>query len=284
MFNNPTINKAEYYSFGHIYRRWSRLNKCFPLLLNGAHGIVKGPIEREHFNLYFPYFVAHNRRIYEKTRTLDFRVIKSPHPFVLFKLLESIEKTKAKDGGVYFLSHSISGLHVDYKTDEIVRDLRKAEKLVGNITICVYYLDWQVWGEFFENMGFKTICLGVPMDDSFVYNLYDLLSQNAFILDDSLGSHVFYGIDFGLKIWRFREADDYKINRINELHDEIFVSKMELLFPVTKEPVITNEQIVFVREEMGYDFFDNRRYYFKLKLVWATTITLFSLLKKGFYS
>lgn len=284
MFNNPIINKTEYYSFGHIYRRWSRLNKCFPLLLNGAHGIVKGPVKREHFNMDFPYFIAHNKRIHEKIRTLGFRSIKCPHPYVLFKLLENLEKTKANDGGVYFLSHSISGLQVDYQTENIIRDLRIAEKVVGRITVCVYYLDWEVWGGFFDKMGFETICLGAPLDDSFVYNLYNLLSKNKFILDDSLGSHVFYGIDFGLKIWRFRGSDDFKVNRINELHDEIFVSRLEVLFPITKQPGITNEQITFVREEMGYDFLESRRLSLKLRIIWATVITLFSLLKKGFYS
>lgn len=282
MFNNPTINKSEYYSFGHIYRRWANLNKVFPLLLNGAHGIVKGPIESKSFNSNFRYFIVHNSRILIECESLNFRTIKCPHPYVLFKILENKHRTTAVEGGIYFLSHTISGLSIDYKFDNILEGLKRARSTVGRITVCIYYLDWDNCRDFFERNGFNTVCLGAPMDDSFVYKLYELLSQNTVILDDSLGSHVFYGVDFGLKIWRFRETDDYEFQSESDLHDEIFVRKLQEIFPVTKEPTISEIQMEFVRKEMGYDYLGIGRFNFKLRLVWAVTWTYLRLLNKTF--
>jgi hypothetical protein len=284
VYNNPIINKAEYYSFGYIYRRWARLNKAFPLLINGPHGIVKGKLKRENFNTDFIYFFVHNNRLKKEAKKLKFRSIKCAHPYLYYKELECIHVTNSQTGGIYFLSHSISGATPDYNITNILTELGKIKNKIKKITVCIYYLDWDNWHKIFEDAGYSAVCLGVPMDVNFVKNLYDLLNQHAVILDDSLGSHIFYGIDFGLKIWRFRTSDEYKTNFLDDLHDENFLNKLERIFPVTAEPTISSEQIMFVNEEMGSNFLGHRRFLFKLIILWATAITYFRLLKKPFYS
>jgi len=284
MHNNVTINKSEYYSFGHIYRRWARLNKRFPLLVNGNHGILKGTILRKNFPPEFHYFISHNERISELAKENGFKVIKSAHPYVYFKKLQGINTTKSNLGGVYFLSHSIAQLTYDINFIEIIDKLIIIKNQLKKVTICIYYLDWDKWHLKFEEYGFETICLGVPMDDDFVYNLYDLLSKHSVVLDDSLGSHIFYGIDYGLKIWRFRESDNIEIVDINEKYDNDFEKILEQIFPVTDKPIITNEQIEFVKNELGYSYFIKNRIKFKIRLIWIHFSTIYRMLKGGFHN
>jgi hypothetical protein len=96
-------------------------------------------------------------------------------------------------------------------------------------TVCLQYLDFLdiEFRNLFMEKGYEITCAGIPGHDSesgsstagnrsnFLYNLRALMESHETLLTDTVGTHVYYAIERGMKIGIFYEANKFRPSQTN---------------------------------------------------------------------
>lgn len=248
--------KIEYYSFGYVLRKWANIPMQMPLYLDGQHGILFSdsiPDNRRTLK-----YLAHCERAEKIAKAAGYKVVRTGHPYLMYRILNNVHLKSERSGSVYFYPHST------YQHLSIVDDHETMNLLLNNVpheyqpvTICFYYRDLEYGRDkIYRDNGFNCISFGHPLGINFVKNLYETLCSTKLVIDDSLGSHVYYAVNLGLPVLRIREMPVYKeVNKGDDDLNDIYKMKYYISFnkvlPVSNEPVQNLELMTFVNEELG---------------------------------
>jgi hypothetical protein len=96
-------------------------------------------------------------------------------------------------------------------------------------TVCLHYLDFldTEFRNLFMEKGYEITCAGIPGYENetgfsaagdrsnFLYNLRALMESHETLLTDSVGTHVYYAIERGMKIGIFYEANEFRPSQTN---------------------------------------------------------------------
>jgi hypothetical protein len=250
--------KIEYYSFGYIFRKWANIPMQLPLYLDGQHGILfSDSIPENKRNLIY---LAHCERAKKIAKAAGYKVVRTGHPYLMYRILNKVQLKSERSGSVYFYPHST------YQHLSIVDDYETINLLVNNVpreyqpvSICFYYRDLEYGRDkIYRDNGFSCISFGHPLDINFVKNLYDMLCKTKLVIDDSLGSHVYYAVNLGLPVLRIREMPFYKeVNKgdddLNDIYNMKYYISFNQVLPVGLKPVQSPELMTFVNKELGAD-------------------------------
>ncbi len=288
---------AEAYNYGRTFREYYNLPKFLPLPFYSDHGVLPaGILDINILENHIPnsIFLTFSPSIYEKrNQFLTLQILGTLHPWVSYKEQKKLSRRRNPNSVVFFPMHSLPDFQIGGMDDE-----SSCEFLLENfpreseVVICLHWNDFESpRREYFEDHGFRVITLGNPFDKEYIDRFYNLAANARIAISESWTSAVAYLIDFGVPCSILkREVEIVNTSRPEQLfgkNHEFWseeVAAAEGLFSIFP-PAISEDQILFVKSELGYQYRDNymrnrkaiRKAYFEILPRWV----VMSLLRKG---
>jgi hypothetical protein len=193
-----------------------------------------------------------------KTRKATFR---TAAPYLYAARLLEPQPRPARQGTLFFLSHSSHWVTTRSDLDGILRRLAELPSDFQPITVCIYWRDHQLGRhEAFTERGFKIVSAGHIYDRAFLFRLHHLISMHKYACGNDLGSHLFYSIKSGASYFHldgFRHVATYRDESGEETPDDLHVptalrERVEAMFS-SPAPQISHERMQFVDAYTGAD-------------------------------
>jgi hypothetical protein len=198
-----------------------------------------------------------------KTRKATFRAA-APYLYAV-RLLEP-QPRPARQGTLYFLSHSSHWVTARSDFDGIRRQLAQLPSDFHPVTVCIYWRDHELGHhKAFAERGFKIVSAGHIYDRAFLFRLHHLLSMHKYACSNDLGSHLFYSIKSGASYFHLEglrhattDRDESGKEPLQDLHLPIALrERVERMFS-SPAPQISDERMQFVDAYTGADFLMTR--------------------------
>jgi len=197
---------SEHYSFGRCYREWLGLPWWAPLPFYSDHGVHLagefGSHEKDaKSNLHF---VFNADRVAVNLNTPK-TIIQVPHPWVVFKHVHRLDRSKSSCGTLIFFTKSIVGVEVErYDYDRYFKSLEDLPDKYKPFSICMHMHDIRKgYHKNIRRYGIPVISAGESSSPVFVERFYDIIRNFKYATSNSGGSELFYCVDFGLEYFLY---------------------------------------------------------------------------------
>lgn len=253
-----------YYGMDTVLKLYAGLPFGRPLKLAMTHGIqlhhyvweaeIDAPVPA--MLVYPEHLVAPYRA---KTRKATFR---AAAPYLYAARLLEPQPQPARQGTLFFLSHSSHWVTARSDFYGICRQLAELPADCHPVTVCVYWRDHELGHHKpFAEKGFRIVSAGHIYDPAFLFRLHHLLSMHKYACSTELGSHLFYSIKSGASYFHldgFRDIFTKLAESPEGVRDDLRVptalrERVETMF-ASPEPRISDERRQFVDTYTGADF------------------------------
>lgn len=177
------------------------------------------------------------------------------------RLLES-QPPPARQGTLFFLSHSSHWVTSRSDFDGIRQRLAHLPADCHPVTVCIYWRDHELGHpKPFAEKGFRIVSAGHIYDRAFLFRLHHLLSMHKYACSNELGSHLFYSIKSGASYFHLDGLRHVTADRDGSgeepLHDlqlpTALRERVEMMF-ASPSPQISHERMQFVDAYTGAGF------------------------------
>lgn len=250
-----------YYGMDVVLKLYAGLPLDRPLKVALTHGIqlhqdfvweaeIRAPVPA--MLIYPEHLVAPYRA---KTGKATFR---AAAPYLYAARLLEAQPRPARQGTLFFLSHSSHWITTRSDFDGIRRQLAELRADFHPITVCVYWRDHELGHhKAFAEKGFKIVSAGHIYDRAFQFRLHHLISMHKYACSNDLGSHLFYSIKSGASYFHLSGLR-HSAAHLDETPDDLHVptalrERVEAMF-ASPSPQISNERMQFVDAYTGAEF------------------------------
>jgi len=206
--------------------------------------------------------VYSKRRLNAWKRSSDIPAVIMGSPFVLYRRLMQIKKSKRAKGTVAFPSHSTIFLESQFDIDKYCQILKNLDKKFQPITICLLHTDIKLGRDkIYQKHGFKVVSAGKKLRGSlsFVKNFYKILSSHRYSTSNEVGSYTFYSVEMSIPFFLLgeeplilnKDGNDPNVSEKSRLTDYPAGKKVTKLFSTKHPGTITRLQKKFVLDEVG---------------------------------
>jgi hypothetical protein len=281
---------VEIYSFGRCYRQWLNLPSWFPLPLYGDHGC-------KHSGILDPHEIYHKGKVFltwQKDRAKNLKkkykkkILRIPHPWIIFNRMYNIKKKKDRCGTLVFLPHSNIGTKIlKYNFDKYFSKLNALPKKFHPLVICMHQHD--VKKNFhlqLKKYNYPIISAGNTSSVYFVERFYNIISRFNYATSSFGGSELFLCEEFNLKYFILGDAPKYYNVNLDQIPkgilippDQIGIKSLNKKNKLFKEfpPKESKAKKNFVKDVLGLDVDFNKAKKKLLIYVIQETISNFHL-------
>ena len=258
---------SEMYSFGKCLRYWAKFPRVLPLNVFSDHyvGLFSQLFSFElesQVNVHFTWHPVKERRY---KNLADKKVIRIIHPWVSYRRLRGITRSKIPKGTLVFFSHSTNYLKWEgHDTEVYFEKLRELPDKFQPVVLCLHMHDINTGvHKELRRHGFPIVTVGNTNSTNFVDCFYDLVKNYAYGTSPSYGSAVAYCVELGIPYFFLGETPRIINNgdknlphgEVPEYYDkyhEEYGNKAKELFRVPVDTV-TDGQRAFVESLLGLD-------------------------------
>jgi hypothetical protein len=258
---------SEVYSFGKCLRFWTKYPDSLPLFVYSDHGVGLHshlyPHELENqANVHFTWQPIKDQRY---KVLADKKVIQITHPWISYRRMRGITRSKIPSGTLVFFTHSTSEVKWEgHDTEEYFEKLRKLPDKFQPVVLCLHMHD--IKAGLHKNLrcqGFPIVTAGNALSINFVDCFYDLVKNYSYATSQAWGSNVAYCVELGVPYFFLGERPElFNITDKNlpegvvpqywDSYHEKLERKAEALFRLPVDNV-TDEQRAFVESILGLD-------------------------------
>jgi hypothetical protein len=257
---------SEVYNYGLAFRKYYKLPRFLPLPFYSDHGVLQvGVIDANIIKRHIPksIFLTFSPSIMRRQQEIStLKILGTLHPWVYYKEEKNLSRRQPSEYILFFPMHTLPGYQVAGVDDKLsVNFLVENSSQNLDTVVCLHWNDFaSERKDFFENNGFKVVMVGKPFDKNYLDEFYRLAAGAKFAIAESWTSAIAYLVDFGVpctiikrdvKILNLSKPEDPFDENYLEMNNE--VKKAEELF-ASFPPVISENQIAFVRTELGYQY------------------------------
>jgi len=258
---------SEIYSFGKCLRLWGKYPDFLPLFVYSDHGVGL----RSHL---FPHELANQAKVHftwhpvKEKRNKDSagkKVIQIIHPWISYRRLRGITRSKKPKGTLAFFTHSTTATKWEgHDTEEYFEQLRGLPDRFQPVVLCLHMHDIKAGlHKELRCHGFPIVTAGNTLSTNFVDRFYDLVKDYAYATSQTWGSQVAYCVELGVPYFFLGERPEL-INIADknlptgvapqywDSYHEEYAKKAEALFRLPVDSV-TGEQREFVESLLGVD-------------------------------
>jgi hypothetical protein len=264
-WNNWT---SEIYSFGKCLRHVTNYPCVLPLFVQGDHGVGLESAFYSHeerngtIRIHFTWHPDKEKRYALRE---DKKVIRIPHPWILYR--RSLGKVRSNNpkGTLVFLYHNVPGLKWEgYDEDEYFERLKELPDKFHPIVLCQHMHDINAGlHKALRRHGLPIVTAGNTSSTRFVDRFYDLVENFAYATSQGWGSQVAYCVEIGVPYFFFgtlpqlvnHAHEEYPLGIVKRYQDEFHEACEENAKKLFGLPVdsVTLEQRVFVESMLGMD-------------------------------
>jgi hypothetical protein len=258
---------SELYSFGKCLRFWTKYPGIFPLFVYSDHGVglESNLFPHELENQAEVHFTWHPMKEQRYKDSADKKVIRIIHPWISYRRLRGITRSKTPSGTLVFFTHGTPSVKWEgHDTEEYFEKLRELPSKFQPVVLCLHMNDIKAGlHKELRRHGFPIVTAGNTLSTNFVDRFYDLVKDYSYATSNVWGSQVAYCVDLGIPYFLLGERPEL-LNIADPnlpagvapkywdtFHEELAI-KAEALF---KAPVdsVTDEQREFVESILGLD-------------------------------
>jgi len=257
---------VEIYSFGRCYREWLNLPSWFPLPLYGDHGC-------KHSGIMDPHEIDHKGKVFltwQKDRAKNLnkkykkKILRIPHPWVIFNRMYNIKKRNNIRGTLVFLKHSNVGTKIlNYNFDKYFSKLNSLPKKYHPLVLCIHQHDVKknLYLQL-KKYNYPIISAGNTSSVYFVERFYNIISRFNYATSNFGGSELFLCEEFNLKYFILGNTPIYFNFGLDQIPkgillppDEIGVKSLNKKNKLFNEfpPKANNSKKYFVKDMLGLD-------------------------------
>jgi hypothetical protein len=256
---------SEIYCLGKCLRFWTKYPKFLPLFVYSDHGVTLPSHLRKH-ELENPAKVHFTWNPMREQRYKDFsdkQVIQIIHPWISYRRLKGITRSKTTSGTLVFYAHSTNNVKwVGHDTEEYFEELRKLPNKFQPVVLCLHMHDIRAGlHKKLRHHGLPIVTAGNTLSVDFVDHFYDIVKGYSYATSQAWGSNVAYCVELGIPYFFLgKKAELFNISDKNlpegvvpsywdSCHEQ-YVRKTDALFSAPMDSV-TNDQRVFVESILG---------------------------------
>ena len=260
-------SSSEVYSSGKCLRFWTKYPDIFPLFVYSDHGVGL------HSHL-FPHELENYAKVHltwhpvKKQRYKDFadkKVLQIIHPWISYRRLRGITRTKRPAGTLVFFTHGTQDVKwVGHDTEEYFEKLRELPDKFQPVIVCLHMHDIKAGlHKELRRYGFPIVTAGNASSIYFVDRFYDLVKNYTYATSQTWGSQLAYCVELGVPYFFLGEKPELlNISDKNlpegvapqywDNYHEEYAKKAEALFRLPVD-CVTEEQRAFVETILGFD-------------------------------
>ena len=258
---------SEMSSFGKCLRYWAKYPRVLPLNVYSDHGVglFSQLFPHELDNQANVHFTWHPMKEQRYKNLANKKVIQITHPWVSYRRLRGITRSKTPRGTLVFYMHNTKTLKWEgHDTEEYFEKLRELPDKFQPVVLCLHTHDINAGlHKELRRHGFPIVTAGNTAITNFVDCFYELIKNYAYGTSQAYGSAVAYCVEFGIPYFFLGETPKLINNGdkniphgevpgyYDEFHEE-YGKKAEELFRVPVDTV-TDEQRSFVESLLGLD-------------------------------
>ena len=231
-----------FYGNDFILKRYAQMASDRSLLCVVPHGVEVQPrvVWAPEFRARLPAILSFStvrQRIYRSlTRKI---VLPSASPYVYVgRLLDALPPSeRARQGTIFFVSHSTHHLRDEVDVASLARTLRSVDDRWQPVTVCIYWKDFLLGRHRpFEEMGLRVVSAGHIFDPLFLFRLHHLCSGHEFASGNEIGSHIIFSVHSGCEYVHFAEVE------VPTLPADVDVPEQELV--AAEDPLVESPDLI----------------------------------------
>ena len=264
---------AEIYSFGKCIRFWTKYPNFLPLFVYSDHGVGLPSHLRVHEleNQAKVHFTCNPMKALRNKDHTEKKVIQIIHPWISYRRLTGISRSKASSGTLVFFSHGTPDVKwVGHDTEEYFEKLRELPSKFQPVVLCLHMHDIRAGlHKELRRYGFPIVTAGNTLTTDFVDRFYNLVKDYSYATSQTWGSQVAYCVELGIPYFFFgerprlinisdKDLPEGEAPRYWDKFHEVYAKRAEELFRMPVDSV-TDEQKIFVESILGLDSTLTRR-------------------------
>jgi len=257
---------SEIYSFGKCLRFWTKYPRVLPLFVYSDHGVGLHSHLFQH-ELESPakvHFTWHPVKEQRHKDIADKKVIQIIHPWISYRRLQGITRSKRPEGTLAFFMHGTTAVKWEgHDSEEYFEKLRELPGKFQPVVLCLHMSDIKAGlHKKLRQHGFPIVTAGNTLSTNFVDRFYDLVKNYSYATAPAWGSYAAYCVELGVPYFHLGErpvlvniADPNLPMGVtpqywDSYHEEL-AKKAEALFraPVDR---VSDEQRAFVEPMLGF--------------------------------
>ena len=194
-----SFEDTERYGIGKYLKKYGFYPTSFPVLFHTMHGPSQWDVVTPHMlNSKSEIFGFYSKRLVDDWKTKSDKkvyLLKSPN----YIYAKKVKRNPSANGSVFFHSHSTFWTDRYTNYDIVFSELNKLPKEFYPISVCMHFVDIQKGLHLpYIEKGYPVFTAGNWNHPFFMENFYEIIRNFKYAISNSIGSNVFYCVDFGL--------------------------------------------------------------------------------------